>query len=145
MTCATAVLQRQTGTLIRKQTAMDETRIGCSTSGDELLAIGQALRDAVSGDLVERERTPDGLRLRISRHPGAMTAIREYVRPEQACCSFFGFTITQDRETLSLTMAGPPEAAPLIDLLYQLAAPAAPAAPAASTRWLRSCRSDPAS
>ncbi len=65
---------------------MDDTRIGCSTSGDE-----------------------------------------------QACCSFFGFTLAEDGETLLLTMTGPPEAAPLIDLLYQLAAPAGPAAPAAGS------------
>lgn len=110
---------------------MDDIRIGCSTSGDELLAIGQALRDAVGEDLVERERTASGLRLRISRHPGAIAAIREYVRREQACCSFFGFTLAEDSETLSLTITGPPEAAPVIDLLYQLAAPAEPTAPAA--------------
>lgn len=103
---------------------MADPRIGCSTSGDELLAIGQALRDAVREDLVDRERTPDGLRLRVGQHPGAMSAIRDFVRREQACCSFFNFTLAEDQGTLSLTVAGPPEAAPLLDLLYRLAEPA---------------------
>lgn len=102
----------------------DNPRIGCTSSGDELLAVGQALRDAVGEHLVERERVPGGLRLRVARHPGAADALHAYARKEKACCSFFDITVADDGDTVSLTVTGPPETAGLVDLLYQLAGPA---------------------
>lgn len=103
---------------------MDDTHIfGCSRSGDELFAIGRSLRAAVAEDLVERDRTPDGLRLRIGRQADTISAMREFVRREQECCSFFDFTVHEDDDALTVMMTGPPQAAPLLDLLYQLAEP----------------------
>lgn len=105
---------------------MGDTRgIGCTASGDDLLAIGEALRAAVGEHLVERQRTPDGLCLRIGHHAQARTALEEYVRREQACCSFFDITVAEDAEALSVTLSAPHEAAALLDQLYQLAEPAA--------------------
>lgn len=103
----------------------DPQRFGCTAGGDELLAIGQALRAAVGDHLVERTRTPGGLVLRISRHRGAAAALRDYARREQACCSFFDIAVTEGADSLSVSIDGPSEAAPLLDLLYRLAEPAA--------------------
>lgn len=103
----------------------DTPLFGCTTSGDELLAIGQALRGAVGDHLVERERTPDGVILRIARHPGAAAALRDYARREQSCCSFFDIAVTEGADLLSVGLSGPPEVATLLDLLYRLAEPAA--------------------
>lgn len=105
----------------------DAQKFGCTTSGDDLLAIGQALRAAVGEHLIDRQRTPNELVLRIAEHPGAASALRDYARREQACCSFFDIAVTEGDETLSVTVSGPPESAPLLDLLYQLAEPVAAA------------------
>ncbi len=105
----------------------DDQQFGCTTSGDDLLAIGQALRAAVGEHLIDRQRTPNELVLRIAGHPGAASALRDYARREKACCSFFDIAVTEDDETLSVTVSGPPESSPLLDLLYQLAEPAAAA------------------
>ena len=106
----------------------DDQQFGCTTSGDDLLAIGQALRAAVGEHLIDRQRTPNELVLRIAGHPGAATALSDYARREQACCSFFDIAVTADDEMLSVSISGPPEAAPLLDLLAQLAGPV-PATP----------------
>lgn len=103
----------------------DAQRIGCTTSGDDLLAIGQALRTAVGEHLVDRQRTANELVVRIAAHPGAAAALRDYARREQACCSFFDIAVTEDADTLSVRISGPSGSAPLLDLLYQLAEPAA--------------------
>lgn len=97
----------------------------CSKSGDELLQIGQTLRSAVADGLVERERTPTGLRLRALRSPDTEAALREFIRREKECCPFFEFNVTKHETDLSLEVTGPPEASPLLDLIYQLAQPAA--------------------
>lgn len=103
----------------------DAPRLGCTMSGDDLLGIGQALRMAVGAHLLERQRTPDGLVIRIAQHPRGAIALRDYARREQECCSFFDITVSEDEEMLSVNVSGPSEAAPLLDLLYQLAEPAA--------------------
>lgn len=107
----------------------EASRFTCSTSGDELLAIGQALRAAVAEGVVERERGTDGLRLRITQCPRPRRAILDFVRREQECCSFFDFTMAEDPDGFSVAITGPPEAAPLLDLLFQLAEPRAATAP----------------
>jgi hypothetical protein len=105
----------------------DAQQFGCTASGDDLLAIGQALRAAVGEHLIERQRTPHALVLRIAGHAGAACALRDYARREEACCSFFDIAVTEDDEMLSVKVSGPPESAPLLDLLYQLAEPVAAA------------------
>lgn len=107
----------------------DSVSFTCSTSGDELLAIGQALRAAVAEDLVERARTAEGLRLRIGPHPGARAVMLDFVQREQACCPFFDFSVDDEPDGLSVAVTGPPEAAPLLDLLFRLAEPRATSAP----------------
>lgn len=58
-------------------------------------------------------------------YPAEVSALYEFVQRERACCPFFEFDVTEDRAELCLTITGPPEASPLLDLLYQLAQPTA--------------------
>lgn len=102
--------------------------LGCSTSGDELLSIAQTFRAAVRGGLVGRTRTDTGVRFHVRKAPEVVNALEEFVRREKACCPFFDFDISSLGPQVRLEIEGPPEARPLLDLLFQLAEPAAPAA-----------------
>lgn len=109
--------------------------LGCSTSGDELLGIAQAFRAAVRGGLVGRTRTASGVRFRVREAPEVVGALQEFVRREKACCPFFDFDISSMGSEVRLDIEGPPEARPLLDLLFQLAEPAVPAGEHARAPW----------
>lgn len=98
--------------------------LGCSTSGDDLLNIAQTFRSAVRSGLVGRTRTATGVRFRVREGPEVIAALREFVRREKACCPFFDFDISSHGSEVQLDIEGPPEARPLLDLLFQLAEPA---------------------
>ena len=105
--------------------------LGCSTSGDELLGIAQTFRAAVRGGLVGRTRTASGVQFRVREAPEVVGALQEFVHREKACCPFFDFDISSMGAEVRLDIEGPPEARPLLDLLFQLAEPGAPAGPRA--------------
>lgn len=99
------------------------TTLTCSTSGDELLRIGQLFRAAVAKGLVARARTTNGVEFRIRHEPDAVVALKEFVRRETACCPFFVFDVAEQGSEIRLGVEGPVEAASLLDLLYRLAEP----------------------
>lgn len=107
----------------------DTPAFTCSRSGDELIEIGQTLRSAVADGLIERERTTNGLGLRIRRTPDTEAALHEFIQREKECCPFFEFNVTEQPAELSLEIIGPPKASPLLDLLFGLAQPAAAPTP----------------
>jgi len=103
---------------------MSEPRkLSCSAGGDELLAIGAALRSAAAGALLERERLPRAVRLRFRAADEAEGAIAEFVRRERECCPFFDFRLHRAESEVSLEVGGPPEAGHLLDLIYRVAEP----------------------
>lgn len=97
------------------------TPLTYSSDGDDLLAIVQTFRGAMTEGLVARERTATGVRFQM--RPAAAAAVREFVRREQACCPFFTFDFVEKGPDLVLGIAGPEAASPLLDLLFQLAKP----------------------
>ncbi|MGH2984928.1 MAG: hypothetical protein ACRDK5_11890 [Solirubrobacterales bacterium] len=100
-------------------------RLSCSTGGDELLAIGAALRRAAVHALLERERLPRAVCLRFRATEEAEQAVGEFVRRERECCPFFDFAVRRAEGALTLEVAGPPEAGHLLDLIYRVAEPSA--------------------
>lgn len=107
----------------------DTSVFTCSRSGDELIEIGQTLRSAVADGVIERERTADGLQLRIRRSPDTEAALREFIQREKECCPFFEFDLTERPAELSLQVVGPSEASTLLDLLFGLTQPLASSSP----------------
>lgn len=93
----------------------------CSSDGDDLVAIVQTFRAAVTEGLVSRERTATGVRFQM--RPAAAPAVREFVRREQACCPFFTFDVIEEGPDLVLGIEGPEAANPLLDLLFRLGKP----------------------
>jgi hypothetical protein len=99
-------------------------RVMCSESGEELLALGKALRSAARGWLLDRERLADGVRLRIQGGGEAEAAVAEFVRRERGCCPFLEFRTVRGDGGFSVDVVGPPEAAHLLDLIFRIAEPA---------------------
>lgn len=101
----------------------ETTMLTCSSSGDELLRIGQTFRAAVTKRLVTRTRTANGVQFRIRNAADAVSALTEFVRREKACCPFFTFDVAEEPPEVQLRIEGPAEAGPLLDILYRLAEP----------------------
>jgi DNA-binding transcriptional MerR regulator len=84
-------------------------------------------RDRV-GDQIDEWRTllagaghqvpmPGGVRVRFARSAD-VAAIAALVAAEQACCRFFSFMLEVDDEAVTLTVAAPDEARPILDELF---------------------------
>lgn len=101
----------------------ETTTLTCSSSGDELLRIGQTLRTAVNNGLIARARIANGVQLRIRNAPDIVSALTEFMQREKACCPFFTFDVAEEASEVRLQIKGPTEAAPLLDLIYRLADP----------------------
>ena len=93
------------------------TEIACTLpvneAGDRL-----NLLQAVIGDHLESvHRDGDRLRVRISRAGDASLAARvaEWAEAEKGCCSFLGFAVESERETVTLEIAAPGDAAGSLD------------------------------
>jgi hypothetical protein len=96
----------------------------CSESGEELLALGEALRSAARGWLLDRERRADGVRLRFRGGGEAEAAVAEFVRRERECCPFLEFRAIRGDGAFCVDVVGPPEAAHLLELIFRIADPA---------------------
>lgn len=48
--------------------------------------------------LISRERTEEGIRFRLRAEPGVHEQVQELAAREKACCAFFAFEVTTDRE-----------------------------------------------
>ena len=88
--------------------------IVCTIDAAEIPA-RRELIDRIRTAVLALERTPDGFVLRLPSE--AEVDARAFALDEKRCCSFWGFDVTTDGETLALRWEGPPEVAPLIDQL----------------------------
>jgi hypothetical protein len=87
--------------------------IACTLTGASLAERAVWLRRLGEAALIEGVRSGDSLELRF--RPEAVDDLRELVRAESECCPFLSFE-RRDREGgLLLTVAGPPEAGPVLD------------------------------
>jgi hypothetical protein len=82
--------------------------IACTLTPDQIAA----RRGALAGlDVVEARVTG---RVAVPRDARNEAALADFVRAEQECCPFFDLSVTADGDLLVLTIAGPPDAEPLI-------------------------------
>jgi hypothetical protein len=58
-----------------------------------------------------RERTRDGLQLRLGYDSAAAAEVRELVALERACCGFLDFQLREQGDRLLVTITAPAEAA----------------------------------
>ncbi|MDA0164216.1 hypothetical protein OM076_28355 [Solirubrobacter ginsenosidimutans] len=97
---------------------MTDLPIACSLSPDGMSA-RLALIEALAADgLLERTATESGLRVRLRDTPEIERRTRELIAAESACCGFLDFDLRRDDTALILDISGPPDARPVVDLLF---------------------------
>ena len=90
--------------------------VACSL-GDEALRERRALfRKLLLSQVTNVERTDSGLRLTFAEGETVRENIETFVDLERQCCGFLSFTVLADRG-VSLTIDGPPEAQPTVDMI----------------------------
>ena len=87
--------------------------IACTLTGASLAERAAWLRRLGTAALIEGVRSGDRLALRF--RPEAADDIRELVRAEAECCPFLSFERRDRKRDLLLTVAGPPQAGPVLD------------------------------
>jgi hypothetical protein len=63
-----------------------------------------------------------GRRLVLRAEPGAAAELDDLVAAERECCPFLTMTIARDGERLVLDVVAPPDAAAIVDAMFEAAA-----------------------
>jgi hypothetical protein len=98
---------------------MTDTPIACTLSPEARFARRATIAQLATDALVARERTDDGARVRLTDRPDVERRARELIAAESACCPFLTFDLQKQDDELVLTVAGPPDAQPVIDELFR--------------------------
>ena len=97
---------------------MTDLPIACTLTPSGMTA-RLALIDALAVDgLIDRTPTAGGLRVRLRDTPEIERRTRDLVAAESACCAFLDFELAREGGALVLTIDGPADARPVIDLLF---------------------------
>jgi hypothetical protein len=100
-----------------KEVTMSES-LTCALPADEADRRARQTRSDLAPSVLAREEINGGLRLRFPANPAIERQVREAVDAESRCCSFLAMQIQPVDGELELTVTGPPEAKPMIELLF---------------------------
>lgn len=92
--------------------------IVCSLTASEQADRGNEFAAILGRDLLTREETARGIRLRFRRSPGLQKELAELTSREKECCPFFDFSIESVGDHLVLDVGAPPEAREIVDRLF---------------------------
>ena len=99
---------------------MRDVPIACSLSATAIPSRLEDFADLVRHALRERRSTRDGVRVRLSDSHENERSVRELVTAEARCCPFLDFDLRREDGALVLDVAGPPDARPVIDALFEV-------------------------
>ena len=91
------------------------TEVACSLTDDELRARRTLARKTLVPHILETTVIEGGLELRFSETEEVRVNVELFARLERECCGFLTFSISPPGEGLMLTIAGPPEAAAVVE------------------------------
>lgn len=94
---------------------MKDLPIACTLDAAAMGDRGDRWRALADRALVGRERAAGRATLRLASSDGVAEELRELVRLEGECCAFLDMRVEEDGGELVLSIAGPPEADPLLD------------------------------
>lgn len=99
--------------------------IACTLGSED---VGQRVSDwhATVGAASSRAETEEGVRLTFAPVASLAAQIAALATAETHCCRFFRMTLTMAADELTLDIACPPSARPVLDELLALAPPRAP-------------------
>lgn len=86
----------------------EQQRIRRSRVGDDILPLVCAVN-----------RTGNCLRLELVQASGNRELLEEFIALERDCCGSLDFSLSEEHESLSLLVEGPPDATDLIDLFQK--------------------------
>jgi hypothetical protein len=93
---------------------VDEPVIACSLSPEDYRRRLWAIRELGEAALLDVEARPDGALLSFRNSMGVRDQLVSIVRAEAACCSFLRLTLGSKGDHLTLAVAAPPEAMPVV-------------------------------
>jgi len=91
--------------------------IACTLSAGELADRSSEWAELLA-QVIEREATADGMRLRLPNTPEVAARAADLIVREVQCCAFFTFVLTVDAATIWLDVATPPEGLDLVAGLF---------------------------
>jgi hypothetical protein len=98
---------------------MTELPIACTLSADGMAARMDLIEALAADGLLRRTSTDRGLRVHLRDTPDIERRTRELIAAEANCCAFLTFDLGREDEALVLDVSGPPEARPVIDMLFE--------------------------
>jgi hypothetical protein len=90
----------------------------CALPADEADRRARQTRSDLGPSVLGREEIDGGVRLRFPADPVIERRLRETVDAESRCCPFLAMQLRPTDRELELTVTGPPEAKPMIELLF---------------------------
>jgi hypothetical protein len=97
---------------------MTDQPLACALPADEAERQARQTRITLGASVLAREEIEGGLRLTFPADVSTEAAVREVIDGESRCCPFLRMATETRRDKLELTVTGPPEAKPMIDLLF---------------------------
>jgi hypothetical protein len=94
------------------------TPIACSLSPGDRIGREAEFRHLATSDLLARERTDSGIRLRFGPSEETRALVLELVSKEKECCPFFDFSLGSEADELLLDVSAPDDARPVLDAFF---------------------------
>ncbi len=96
----------------------NSSEIACSLTDDEFRERRAMARKFLIPHIIKTEKLASGgLRLTFPDTDALRSRVDTFVSLERQCCGFLAFAVTPPDEGLSLTIEGPPEGLPTLELI----------------------------
>ncbi len=92
------------------------TEIACSLTDREFRERRTMARKFLVPHIIKKEKFASGLRLTFPDTDALRSRVDTFVSLEPQCCESLSFVVTPPHEGLSVTIEGPPEALPTLEL-----------------------------
>ena len=94
----------------------NSSEFACSLTDDKFRERRAMARKFLVPHIIETEKLASGLRLTFLNTDALRSRVDTFVSLERQCCGFLAFAVTPPDEGLSLTIEGPPEALPTLEM-----------------------------
>ncbi len=94
----------------------NSSEFACSLTGDEFRKRRAMARKFLVPHIIKTEKLASGLRLTFPDTDALRSRVDNFVSLERQCCGFLAFAVTPPGEGLSLTIEGPSEALPTLEM-----------------------------
>ncbi len=91
------------------------SEVACSLTDEDKRVRRTLARKTLIPHIIESQKIEGGLELRFSDSEEVRSDVELFARLERECCGFLTFSISPSGEGLMLRIAGPPEAAAVIE------------------------------